>query len=367
MKIALLADINSSHTLKWAKSLDDNSISVCIIGMSANNLEQYKQYPNITIFNLGLLNSSIKKETGFFSKLHYLKLIFKVKNILKEIKPDILHAHYASSYGLIGALTNFKPYIISVWGSDVFEFPKKSVIHKIILKYNLAKADKILSTSKIMGEETKKYTSKQIEITPFGIDTNIFYKQNKEKIFTQNEIVIGTVKSLEIVYGINFLLQAFKIVYEKHKNIKLLIVGGGSQEFELKELTKKMEIDEVTIFVGKIDFLDVPKYQNMIDIAVFASISESFGVSVLEAAACENPVIVSNVGGLPEIVDNNITGFIVQSKNIKEIATAIEALINNPKLAQKMGENGRKKVLSDYNWHNNLMQMINIYKNILKN
>ncbi|MDQ9894055.1 glycosyltransferase, partial [Acinetobacter baumannii] len=87
------------------------------------------------------------KNKSAIKKIEYLKVIKEIKKIIYDIKPDILHAHYASSYGLIGSLVNYKPYIISAWGTDTYEFPNNGFIQKYIIKYNLKKADYIFSTS----------------------------------------------------------------------------------------------------------------------------------------------------------------------------------------------------------------------------
>ncbi len=108
-------------------------------------------------------------------KIGYLTALFQVRKLVAQIKPDIVHAHYASGYGLLGAMVNFHPYIISVWGSDIFDFPKKSAVHRKVLQHNLSKADYICSTSHIMAGEIKKYINKkEIVITPFGVDCGKF-------------------------------------------------------------------------------------------------------------------------------------------------------------------------------------------------
>ena len=302
-------------------------------------------------------------------KLSYFKTLKKLKKTINEFKPDIVHAHYASSYGLLGALTKFHPYVLSVWGSDVFDFPKKSFVHKTIFKFNLKAADKILSTSHIMAVETKKYTSKEIEITPFGINTEVFKPIPVKSLFNQNDIVIGTIKTLEAKYGIAYLIKAFSIIKKKLPSLplRLLIAGGGSLEQELKKLCKELNIINDTIFAGLISYNKIMDYYNMLDIYVALSIndSESFGVAILEASACEKPVVVSNIGGLPEVVENNITGFIVQPENENEAADAIIKLIQDETLRNFFGKQGREKVKKHFEWNENENQMINIYKELL--
>ncbi|MCD7873784.1 MAG: glycosyltransferase, partial [Acidaminococcaceae bacterium] len=147
-----------------------------------------------------------------FFKIRYLEALLLLKKVIKIFQPDIIHAHYATSYGLLGALVGFHSYIISVWGSDIFDFPNISLFHKNIIKYNFFKADIILSTSNVMAEEIQKYTSKGIKVTPFGVDINEFKPLNVDSIFKPNKIVIGTIKTLEEKYGIEYLIRAFSIV-----------------------------------------------------------------------------------------------------------------------------------------------------------
>jgi glycosyltransferase involved in cell wall biosynthesis len=91
----------------------------------------------------------------------------------------------------------------------------------------------------------------------------------------------------------------------------------------------------------------------------------SFGVSALEAMACEKPVVVTNVGGLPEVVIENITGFIVPPRDVAHLAKAIKILIKNPDLAEKMRKAGRIHVEKNYEWQDNVQTMVAIYKSFL--
>ncbi|MCD7873785.1 MAG: glycosyltransferase [Acidaminococcaceae bacterium] len=147
--------------------------------------------------------------------------------------------------------------------------------------------------------------------------------------------------------------------------LKLLIVGEGSQKTYLKKLAEDLGIAEDSVFTGKIVHSLVPVYDNMLSISVSVSNSESFGVAVIEASACEKPVVVSNVGGLPEAVEDGVTGLIVPPRNPEKTALAIEKLILDSSLRAEMGKAGRKRAFQLYNWHNNVQQMISIYKGAL--
>jgi L-malate glycosyltransferase len=369
MKILFLSDGSSIHTRKWVKSLVENGINVHLFSLKNFNRDDYPEsHFSCTVFNLQRRNSVF----GLLGKINYLRVLPALKKEIKNFNPDIVHAHFASSYGLLGALSGFHPFILSVWGTDVFEFPEESFLHKIIIKHNFSKADKILSTSHVMAEKTALYTDKDIVVTPFGIDLNVFKKEkvSREELspFNYSDIVVGTVKLLEKKYGINFLLEAFSDVSKKHSDIpiKLLIVGDGSERNALEKMVENLDLKDRVHFTGMVSHLQVPQYHKIIDIFVALSEEESFGVAIVEAGACENPVVVSDAGGLPEVVEDGVTGFVVERRNSSAAAKAIEQLVLRVDLRKEMGKAGRKRVEKLYNWKDNVDLMVNIYKNILE-
>ncbi|MEJ2618116.1 MAG: glycosyltransferase, partial [Ignavibacteriaceae bacterium] len=213
MKVLLLADPSSVHTVKWANSLSERGIKISLFGFSSYQKSVYNN--EVAINSLNITPHKIARSNIYLYKSVYLISIFHIRRILKSFKPDIIHAHYASSYGFLGRIINFHPYFISVWGSDVFEFPKKSSITKRVFKYSLDGADKIFSTSRIMAEEISNYTDKKIELIPFGIKLNKF-KHLSGYDRSEKTFVIGTVKALEESYGIEYLIKAFKIINDKY-------------------------------------------------------------------------------------------------------------------------------------------------------
>lgn len=361
MKILLLSDTHSEHTEKWALGLADKGIKVGLFSFNKASYEWYN-HPNITVFFEP--EKKINAESTL-TKLSYVKYVTILRKIIKHFQPDILHAHYATSYGLVGALSDFHPFIISAWGTDVMKFPDKNYFAKSILKYNFKKADVLCATSKTIEEYIANITKKPVSIVPFGISLNEFKKKEVKSLFNENDFVIGSIKNLEKIYNTDILIKAFANLSKKHEHLKLLIVGKGSQEERLKELCKTLEISDKVIFTGRIPHNEVSNYYNMLNTLVNVSEYESFGVSVVEAMACETPVIVSNVGGLQEVVKDDSVGLKVSAGSISELEDALERLINNKTLCQHLAVNGRKHVEENYDWKNNLADMIKIYNQLL--
>lgn len=365
MRVLILADPSSSHTIKWVNSLHQKGVDVFLFGLSKYDQTQYDNA--IKIESLGTPDKIKAKLDGSFLKSMYLVAYPRLKKIIHNFEPDILHAHYAASYGLMGALTGFHPFVLSVWGIDILKFPQNSLIHKKIINFVLNKADKALATSGYLAKETRKYTDKNIKVTPFGIDTNLFKPKPTKKDGPNDEIVIGTVKALEGKYGIDCLIKSFSIIKKRYpdKKLKLLLIGGGSLEHNFRTMIKESEINDSARITGQIPFDKVVDYHNQLSIAVYVSTVESFGVSVLESMACEKPVIVSNVGGLPEVVENDVTGLIVNPNDAESLSSAIEKLLLNKNLREKFGKAGREKVNRSFNWDGNVNTMLKIYSAIL--
>ena len=352
-KICFLADAHSIHTRKWVQYFSEFNNEIHIISMRETD---YVYESNVHVHVLRSRSTN---------KLSYFLLIRAVKKLVKDINPDILHSHYATSYGLYGRMCNFHPFVISVWGSDVYEFPKGNKAKEFLLKYILQGADKVCSTSYDMAEETKKYYRKEIVITPFGVDIDKF--KCNTPILNTDYITIGVIKGLEKIYGLNYLIQGFSELiseYRGTKELRLLIVGDGTQRMELETLAKKLDINSKVTFTGKIDNEKVPDYINKMDIVCLPSLSESFGVSAVEACACGRPIIATEVGGLKEIIFDNYNGFVIEQKSSKDIKLKLMKIIENEARMKEFSENARKLVVEKYNWFDNAKIMNDIYKTL---
>jgi glycosyltransferase involved in cell wall biosynthesis len=352
MKVILFGPGKSIHTHKWALFFKKRGIDIKVVTF----------FDHFSKKNAGEVETIVLPKL-LPGKLSYLSSTFTLKKILKEQKPDIFHAHYAASYGFVGALTNYKPYIVSVWGRDIFEFPKLNGINRRIIRYTFSHADEICSTSNAMAKETQKYTDKSIHITPFGVDMNLF--KPDPNVRKDKDKTVGIVKSLSDKYGISDLIRAFAIVYQECPNVKFLIVGDGPQKTEYELLAKQLGINEVITFVGRVANEQVPKYINKMDVFCVPSHSESFGVAAVEAMSCGVPVVVTNVGGLPEVVRENETGLIVPKENPEKLAQAILTLLRDDKKRKDMGLKGIAHVKENYNWFDNANKMLQLYNKVL--
>lgn len=344
-RLVLLADAGSSHTAKWARAFAKRGWDVHVVSLRMGGI------PDVEVHTL------LPKLPG---KLGYLTVARQVKELVYALQPDVLHAHYATSYGLLGAMTGYRPFVISVWGSDVYDFPRQGPLQKALLKRNLAKADAISSTSRAMAHVALRYVDRPIEVIPFGVELNAFTPGEEPEIPT-----IGCAKLLEPKYGQEFLIRALRIIVERDPDrpLRLMLAGDGSMREALENLARDLAMANRTTFLGALPHEEVPRFMRGLTLFAMPSVeeSESFGVAAVEAASCALPVVASWVGGVGEVVLDEVTGLLVPPRDPLMLADALERLLDDASLRAEMGTNGRAMVRQSYDWNKNVDQMEALY------
>jgi glycosyltransferase involved in cell wall biosynthesis len=344
MKVLILGSGKSYHATRWAKSLNQLDCTIYFF----------------TVHKKTRPIGSINYQEGFFKeKKGYILNIPQLLLFVQKINPDLIHVHSGGGYGFMASFLFKRLKIISLYGSDLYIAPKERKLSRWNLIFQLKKYHSIQCTSLDMAEEAKLYTSKSIKVIPFGINTELFQSKKEKK---NKKIKIGIVKKLEKIYGIDLLIQAYNGLGNLKENCELHIVGEGS---ERDYLIKLVGNSRDVIFHGAIPNSEVPKFLSTLDIFIVPSRSEGFGVAAIEAASCQLPVIAANVGGLPEVVINNVTGLLFEKENIEDLTDKIKKLIKNESLRLAFGKNGREFVKKNYDWNNNLQDQIIEYQTLL--
>ncbi len=364
MKIFLLAAGNDIHSVRWANQLQENGNQVHLCYLSNHKPSSDKFNKEVKLHEL-----RVPSPAGY-----YLNVV-QLKKLLQEIGPDIFNVHYASGYGTLGRLVKYSPYLLSVYGSDVYDFPYCNKLNMHIIKKNLKAADELASTSKAMALQVSRligYSISESNITPFGVDVNKFCKFGVAK--NDNQLIIGSIKKLAPKYGMKYGILAIDYLVHKilpstglHIVFKYYIYGDGAEKKELVSLVAEKKLEHIVEFKGKIPNEKVPNALNEFDIFLGNSIldSESFGVAIVEAMACEVPVIVTDVDGFKEVVDYGYAGIIVRRKDYIEMANRILDLIKDFIKRENLGKIERKRVIENYNWVDNVQKMERIYKNLV--
>lgn len=361
MKIAMLSGANSIHTLRWANGLNTAGHEVHVISQHRPR-EPFAPGVQLHLFPYGGI-------------LGYFIMASGVRRLLKNLRPDIVNAHYASGYATTARLVGYRPWLLSVWGSDVYDFPTKSPLHRALVRGNLRAADAVASTSHCMARVTHGLapTLGQIAITPFGVDMDAYAGAVPMSRAQPGRWVVGTVKTMDDKYGIDTLIQAFALLLaslrandpDMARQLYLRLVGDGPQMPALKQLAAQLGVADRIQFVGHVNHAQVPHELAQLDVYVALSRQESFGVAVIEAGAAARPVVVSDAGGLPEVVLDGVTGLVVPRENPQAAADAIECLLCDADLRQRMGAAARRHVAQHYSWDACVETMLKVYERLV--
>lgn len=343
MKLCLIAPADNYHIQKWSSWFTKRGHEVHVVSFTKCVLE------GATVHWLNVLTDV---KSSDIRKILYLSKAREIRRAVKEIAPDVISVHYATSYGTAVALSGIRKYALSVWGSDIYDFPRKSCIHKYMVKYSLSRASYLLSTSQAMAKEAEKYTKKSILITPFGVDMEMFSPALRNRRNDDQNFIVGTVKGLEPKYGIDIFLQSAAVVHQLRPDIdlKLHIAGKGTHEKKYKQLAHELGLSDITKWLGFISQKQAAQEWANMDVAVIPSTknSDSFGVSAVEAQACGIPLIISDIPGLMEATSPGNSCICVPRQNIQLLAKAIIQLYDDIDLRRCMGITGRNFAKDHY-------------------
>jgi len=294
---------------------------------------------------------------------------FQIKNIIKKEKPDVINAHTPVPFisDVTARVCGDIPFILTyhtgamMLKGKLLEDLLIRFYESFILKATLKKAKKIICSSDFVRLGfLKDYANKTITITP-GVDLNRF--KHKISNFKNKILFVGNLKKVEKYKGLEYLLSAVNIIKKNIKDVKLTVVGEGDYMIYYKRLCKNLGIKRNVEFKGSIIGRKLVEYYQKSNVLVLPSLSESFGMVLLEAMACKKPVIGSNVGGIPYVIDNDQNGLLVPPKDPQALADAIIKILTNPQLAKKMGEEGYEKVMKNFTWE----KQINTTKELIEN
>lgn len=362
MKIAFVSAARSIHTVKWVNFLVKRGNEVRLYSLPDHENTLGNINPRVKIVYL--------KREGFAG---YFLNAGQLRREILSFSPDIVNSHYASGYGTLTMLSRVHPLLLSVWGSDVYDFPMKSPAHKNLVRMNLEKADAVASTSRVMADRVRRVLGyqKPIFITPFGVDTSLFSPEEGEKESRDGAVRFGTVKALEDKYGMDYLIRAFAMVKKRlpeTANVTLEIYGKGSRAEALQSLIDSLGLSDCAHLRGAVPNTQVPEVIREMDVFCLPSTldSESFGVSAVEAMACGVPVVCSDVDGFRETVEDGVTGFIVARCNEKALAEKMYDLAINPQLCEILGKAGRERVLKLYDFSKNVEDMEDFYRRTIE-
>lgn len=350
------------HTQKLAKYLsyhEDIELYIITIG---NKHRQFKK-DNLNIHEINeLLPFPFSIPT----------IVWFLRREIIEINPDIVHAQGSSfPYSTVATFFQNKyPTLLTVHSivakelefHSGFNFILGALLHKPNERYVLSKISNIIVCSPKMKDLVANMTNAKIHVIPNGIDFDDIRNVQPDKSIKYPSILY--VGRLHKIKGIDVLLNAVPKLMEKMQHLHIYITGSGPEEGNLKKLVKTLNIEENVKFLGFASNGQKYPYYKSADVCVFPSLYETFGIVLLEAMALGKPIVASNVGGIPFLVEHGKNGLLFDCGNVEDLAEKTRILLENKELREKMGKTG-KEMVKKFSWEIIAERTIAMYKEIL--
>jgi glycosyltransferase involved in cell wall biosynthesis len=328
-----------------------------------NGLKEFGDFEIIS-WELQTANNS------FFNRiLRTLEFFFApiaIRKIIRQQKPDMIIAERTTSYGFLAALSRLKPSAIAqqgktdLWPEDSITIPFK----KILQNYAFKKATLIHAWGPIMAEHMKnsKVDMTKVLVLPKGIDLEKFENKNTAN---PNKIAAIVTRSLLPEYRHDVILQAFFILNQKGIDFSLTIVGDGIRLEYLKDLAKKMQIENKVIFTGRISNTALPKLLQQSNIYISMPVTEGVSASLFEAMACGCYPIVSDIPGNQSWIRHRENGQLITIDDIEMLANEILWAFENTSIRNQAVTNNREFIENHVDYKTNMKIIAEKYHELI--
>lgn len=338
------------------KNITDRLPGVCfdlITSHPSKNLPEYEKIGNVNVYRVGnsLTLFSFLLPKNFFP----IAVFFKACQLIrKHGQYNIIHAYQASQAAGGGWLLKWKypniPFLVTVQEGKILN--QQSLLTRFFRHLIFRKADSVTVISNYLAQYVKSQNPKiPIRVIPNGVNLKQFPISNFQIPNKENERnTIITVSRLVKKNGVGDLIEAMAIVGNEIPDARLLIIGNGTLEKDLKLKVKGLNLENNIKFLGEISNESLLEYLSMADVFVRPSLSEGLGTAFLEAMAAGLPIIGTPVGGIPDFLKDGETGLFCKVADPKDLAEKIVRILKDEKLREKIINNARKLVAQKYDW-----------------
>lgn len=356
LRIAVLADAESIHTRRWCQHFSSAGFEVHLLSFKQASIEGVHCH---------FIDAGNIKVAG--GNWRFMLKGSHIKSLLKHIQPDVLHALYATSYGLAGALSGFHPYVVTPLGTDVLISPKQSLIYRLALRYVFRKADLVTSMAPHMTEAVLQLGLPKHKLTDvvLGINTDIFNRRAQQ--LPKDAFVVSSIRNLEPVYNLPHFFKAIALVKPKIPNLQVKVVGQGSLKEELMALCRDLNINDIVQFMGKVSQAEVVQLLNQSHVAVTVSLSDGNALSLLESMACGVYPIASDIPANRQWISDGVNGSLVKTNDVEGLAATLEKVYATyPDIIGEVNKACDAIIAEKGTWQVNMKKMADWYHQLAK-
>ena len=301
---------------------------------------------------------------------HNLALATKMVEVAENYRLEALHVHYAMPFAASAYLARqlMLPkqlgVVTTLHGTDITVVGVEPAFFRVT-QFSIESSDRVTAVSRFLkdrAEETFGIT-RPIDVIYNFVDPTIFAPRRKSglRLAPPDTRVLMHASNFRPVKNIPAVVQVFAEV-RKRLPAKLVMVGDGPEKAGAEHLARELRVERDVLFLGNQDCME--ELLPLADVFILPSSSESFGLVALEAMSAEVPVVASNAGGLPEVIDAGVTGYLHDSGHIDGFVTSVLRLLTNEKLRRTMGRRARRVARERFNVDDMVSKYIDVYDSL---
>ncbi len=360
MRIAYLSIGGHIHTERWLMYFVRHGHDVHLITTNPVPIE------GVTVHEL---------RTGISWKpLHYGVGIFRLRRILSRIKPDLLHTHFLQGFGYWSIFAGMKPMIITVWGDDVYKAPYMSWARNWLSRRAIAMADAITGDSEDILTEVERLGAERekLHFVLWGVDFERFRPidgsafRSKWGIPDNAPLVLSTRSFSRDYYNIDVILEMVPRLVERVPGAVVVFAAYDGEGRDLIRRAAELGVEDSVRFVGRIDHDFLPQAYGAADVFLTVPSLDATAVSLLEAMACGNAIIASDLPSNREWISDKTNGFIVTPRDVDALTDRTVDLLSNTALRQLFGKKCIEIALDRAGYEENMSRVESLCESLVE-
>jgi glycosyltransferase involved in cell wall biosynthesis len=290
-----------------------------------------------------------------------------VKQVLKDLQPDLIHAGPVQITAFLTAMTGYRPLVTMSWGYDLLS-DAQSGFGRWIARYTLGKSTVFLCDSDAVAQVARALGMPRERIIqfPWGVDLDHFApgegSEVREALGWENATILLSTRNWEMIYGVDIVCKAFTDIVRIDENTRLLVLGDGSLRDQIESILHSSGVENRVHLAGFVPSNDLPKYYQAADLFISASHVDGSSISLLEAMACGIPAIVSDIPGNQEWVKPEVNGWLFPDGSSEVLAKTMLAAIQDPERLKRYGERARQIAEERADWERNSQGLLDAYQ-----
>ena len=295
-------------------------------------------------------------------------LLYDLKRVIRQVKPDLIHAGPIQRPALLTALSGFSPLVSMSWGSDLLKDANKNGWMRWATRTTLNRTAVLLGDCDAVRQKAigLGFPAERIVIFPWGVDLAQFSPGPTDiSASLDGQFALLSLRSWEPIYGVDVVARAFIQAASQNPQLRLILLGTGSIAQSIYAILNNSPVIEQVTFGGQVGQADLPRFYRSAHLYISASHSDGSSVSLMEALACGCPVLVSDIPGNREWITSGVEGWLFPDGDVEALAhgmlQAADLAQNSPGQLQAMGAAARRKAEERADWNKNVQALLYAY------